>query len=223
MLENFKTNAVKLFDSEFEITELPENEYTNMKWPKFLPLMRFHVDRYRVKGFGQIMFMHTNAMMGMMQLMTASFMPYEGVEAPFLLIDMMTMKDKRTVFVEFYDCTKNGVSASALDNVAASYSDISDYDEKPAWYVSERMPSSMIKGGTSKDEERLCEMALRATEEYVRLAKTAPTDKENLTGLEKFAGRMLSEGNPSSGTMSKVLGEKGAEEFFSSTVMPMHE
>ena len=44
---------------------LPEDCYTNMKYPKVLPIMRFRVDQYSVQGFGHVMLMHTTTKMGM--------------------------------------------------------------------------------------------------------------------------------------------------------------
>ena len=220
MLERFRTDALEAFSSRFPMERLPEDEYTDMKWPKLIPLMRFHVERYRAEGFGSVMLMRTKAMGGMMQLMTASFTPNAGGGVPYLLIDMMTMKDKRTVFVEYYDCTAQGVSLPELDDLKREFSDVREYDEKPAWYISERMPCSLIKGGTAADEERLSLMVRRSLEAYAEAAAGASRDPANLVKLKAFADRMIRDGNPSSGTMEKVLGKKGAVEFFRTAVMP---
>ncbi len=221
MLESFGKDVREVFSSRFNLEELPEDGYTYMKWPKLLPIMRFHVERYRAEGFGSVMLMHTKAMGGLMQLMTASFTPSEGVSVPYLLIDMMSMKDKRTVFVEYYDCTQAGVSLPSLDGLKLEFSDIQDYDEKPAWYVGERLSCSLIKGGTADDEERLSLMVRRSLEAYAEAVAAAPADPHNLEKLRSFADRMVNEGNPSSGTMEKVLGKDGAERFFRSAVMPI--
>ena len=156
-----------------------------------------------------------------MKLTTASFTPSEGASVPYLLIDMMSMKDKRTVFVEYYDRTAGGADIPELDELKKEYSDIPDYGEKPAWYVGERMPCSLIKGGKAEDEDRLLEMVLRSLEAYADAAASAPKDAANLHRLKAFADRMVKEGNPSSGTMEKVLGKDGAEEFFRTAVMPV--
>ena len=62
-------------------TLLPEDRYTDMKYPKLLPLMRFRVDRYKVPGYGHVMLMHTKTKMGM-ELITMSFMPSECITVP---------------------------------------------------------------------------------------------------------------------------------------------
>ena len=59
---------------ESRAVRLPADCYTDMKYPKLLPLMRFHVDCFNVPGFGRVMIMHTTTKMGM-ELITVSFMP----------------------------------------------------------------------------------------------------------------------------------------------------
>ena len=118
---------------------LPEDRYTNMKYPNLLPLMRFHVDQYNVHGFGHVMMMHTTTKMGM-ELITVSFMPSECVDLPYLLLDAMSMKKKRCVFVEYYGCNMEELTDDALKDVYDDYRDLPDYEEKDNWYVKEIMP-----------------------------------------------------------------------------------
>ena len=113
------------------------------------------------------------------------------------------------------------VTSDELTGLAERYADVPDYAEKEAWYVKERMPASMIKGGENVDPSALLELAERSIDAYLDLAKTAEKDESNLSGLKAFRERMVTEGNPSSGTMNKVLGEEGQEKFFREYVMPM--
>ena len=92
---------------------LPKDQYSDMKYPSLMPLMRFHVDQYELKGLGHIMIMHTTTKMGM-ELLTVSFMPSELPDLPYLLIDAMSMKKKRCVFVEYYGCGMDGFNDVAL-------------------------------------------------------------------------------------------------------------
>ena len=55
---------------------------------------------------------------------------------------------------------------------------------------------------------------------YKKAAFSAEKHAANLDGLLAFRTRMINEGNPSSATLKKVFGEKGAEEFFVRCVMP---
>lgn len=204
-----------------EACDSTKPEYASMKYPKLIPFMRFTTKRYRLEGFGSIMVMSTNAMGGLMRLLTVSFTPNEGADVPFLLVDCMAMKKKKLAYVEYYDCTGKKLCFDELTGLAERYADVPDYAEKEAWYVKERMPASMIKGGENVDPSALLELAERSIDAYLDLAKTAEKDESNLSGLKAFRERMVTEGNPSSGTMNKVLGEEGQEKFFREYVMPM--
>lgn len=59
-----------------------------MSWPRFPALMHFEVERYRAAELGHVMIMRTRAM-GMMELLTASFMPAPEQSLLFLLLDMI--------------------------------------------------------------------------------------------------------------------------------------
>ena len=223
LLDVFSEDALKIFREAFPLEEIPADSYSRMRYPKWPVLMRFDVDRYEANGFGHLMLMKTRAMGGMMNLLTASFTPDEGGEVPYLLIDMMKMGKKRTVFVEYYDCTGKKLEIPELDAVKAAFSDIPEYAEKPAWYISERMPCSLIKGTADGSEDRLLAMVRDSLTTYAVYCKAAPKDPGNLAGLCAFQSRMITEGNPSSGTMEKVLGKDGAERFFKTAVMPVPE
>ena len=222
LLQRIAETAVASLQGKYPVRRLPENEYSRMKWPALLPAMRFEVEEYALDGFGHLMVMHTRAM-GAMQLITASFMPFECLSVPYLLIDAMCMKRRRTVFVEFYDCTAAGIDAAQLEQMAGRHQDVPDYAEKPAWYVSERMKGSLIKGGEEEKDERFAAMVQDALSVYAELCGSAKRDPENRRGLEAFRLRMLREGNPASSTMEKVLGKDGAKRFFCSTVMPLEK
>ena len=220
MLAGFEERATGLIAQHFRVEEIDAAPYAAMRYPKLLPMMRFRVRRFRIDGFGYLMVMQTNAM-GLMKLATASFMPCSGVDVPYLLIDMMSMGSKRTVFVEYYDTTALGVHSTLLNEVHDRYADLPAYAEKPHWYVGERKPCSLIKGGKAADEPRLTQMVEDSIAAYMTVAANAGTNPDNLRGLASFADRMVREGNPSTGTLEKVLGKEGAEAFFRQIVMPL--
>lgn len=198
---------------------LPRDGYSSFSYPKFPKLMRFDVERYRVPGFGHLMTMYTKGPFGM-ELLTCSFLPGEGKAVPYLLIDMMGVGKKRTVFVEYYDCTAQPGEHPGLRDVFDRYRGLPDYQEKPAWYIGERTPYSLIKGGTAEQEDRLVKMVLDSVAAYRSAAMAAPADARNLPGLLAFRDRMVTEGNPSSAVLEKVFGKEGARDFFTTCVMP---
>ncbi len=210
------------FLNNFENEKKPEDGYTDFAYPKFFKLMKFNTERYAVKGFGHFMTMHTRTKMGM-TLLTASFTPGEGAEVPYLLIDIMTLGKKRTVFVEYYDCTGKKCDAPLLNEIHDRYNDLQEYAEKPKWYVGERTGYSLIKCGTAEDDEKLVSMINESVKAYAETVRKGSTSKENLSGLLKFRDRMIEEGNPSSAVLTKVFGNEGAADFFKKCVMPVED
>ena len=221
MLEEFREIVLKRIRDSFKgVKELDCGPYTLMKYPKLIPLIKFHTERYEIPDFGHLFIMKTDAM-GKMLLITASFMPDSGKEVPYLLIALMEMGQKRTVFVEYYNCTGKELDSGPLEQVAAGFSDIPDYAEKPAWYVDRRMKGSLIKAGEQSREDRLLAMIRDSLEAYLSMISAAGKDPACLEGLASFRDEMLSKGNPSSGTLNRVLGKEKAEEFFRTMVMPL--
>lgn len=196
------------------------DEYTDFDYPKLLKLMRFHTERHCVDGYGHFMTMHTHTALGM-ELLTASFMPGEGLQVPYCLIDIMTVGKKRTVFVEYYDCTVQKPDMPRLEQVGSRYAALPEYSEKPKWYVGERAPYSLIKCGGKSDESLLEEMIFASICAYNAEISLADDDPANNTGLKAFRERMINEGNPSSAVLEKVFGKEGAKEFFIRCVMPI--
>ncbi len=219
-LMKIRDGITRLFTSGLECREATAEKYRSFSYPRHIRLMHFDVQKQRIDGFGSLMTMLTDTVFGM-QLLTCSFMPFEGAGVPYLLIDVMVMKNKRTVFVEYYDCTQANAAQPLLEKVCEKYCLVNDYDEKDAWYVSERTGYSLIKSldprGNRHELSRLIADSVRA---YKRSALGAEKCSENLRGLLRFRERMMNEGNPSSAVLEKVFGKEGAREFFKSCVMP---
>ncbi len=196
-------------------------EYRLLKYPKFLPMMKMHVKQYKVDHFGYIMMMKTS-MLHMMNLTTISFTPSEGINVPYLLIDTMSMGKKRLAYVEFYN-TSTKDDFDNLFSLSEKYKNISDYDEKKNWYVSERMKGSLIKCGTKENENELKDMIQNALEEYRKAINCASKDEKSIENLKEFQNKMITLGNPSSNTLNKVLGKEKAVQFFKDIIMPIKD
>lgn len=197
--------------------KLPEDKYSHMKYLSFLPFMHFYVDQYELEGFGHVMSMHTTTKMGM-ELLTLSFMPNSGKNLPYLLMDSMTMKDKRCVFVEYYGCGNRDLNDAALKKVYEEYRSLPDYNEKPGWYISEREPYSLIKTGSEDLLEDVAESSVYA---YISSIGSSVVDPGYTRQLEAFRKRMIEDGNPSSKTLEMLLKKDGAVRFMKEVVMPL--
>lgn len=194
---------------------------TDMYWPHLVPMMHMHAKAYIVPSYGSIFALQTDAMHGAMKLATIVCTPCSGGRVPVLLIDVMKMKKKQAVFVEYYDCTAQGCDASLLNKTAEKYASLPAYEEKPAWYIKERMPASLIK--TGENWQQLTAMAVDSMSVYAQMIVADRPDvfaAANKKKLSAFIERMVKEGNPSSSTMVRVLGKEKAEEFFRTVIMP---
>ena len=219
-LSEIRKQVTAIFLDGKEYTKVKEDGYTNFSYPKFPKLMKFNTERYKVPGFGSFMTMHTKTAFGM-ELLTTSFMPGEGVSVPYCLIDIMTVGKKRTVFVEYYDCRAEKLEMKRLEEVGRRFEGLTEYTEKPKWYVGERTPYSLIKCGDRSDELKLLDMIINSVEEYRKESDNAGINGANIEGLKKFRYRMINEGNPSSSVLEKVFGKEGAKKFFITCVMPL--
>lgn len=208
--------------SRLGATEETAPDFAKMQYPTWLPLMTFEVHQYPIDGFGQLMMMDTKMMGGVMKLSTIVFTPSSGINVPFLLIDTMQMPGKNLAYVEYYDHTGGGAHLHLADTYKERFANIPDYEETPAWYVERRTPYSLIKGGKGVKKEDLDQMVLFAIDCYMESINNAEIKEENIVGLKKFRDEMVELGNPSTGTMTKVLGSReAADYFFERIVMPI--
>ncbi|MBR1758400.1 MAG: hypothetical protein IJ744_06695 [Lachnospiraceae bacterium] len=217
MIKQLKEQIMRLLPELISLKKLPEDQYTHMKYPKLIPLMHFGVEQYELDGFGHLFMMHTTTKMGM-ELFTLSFMPTTCVKLPYLLIDAMSMKKKQCVFVEYYGCDMESLFDERLKEVYEIYQHLPDYQEKENWYIKEREPYSLIKTG---EHTELIEMAVASVKAYLSSVEDAEVDLAYKEKLETFRERMIVEGNPSSKTLSMLLGEEGAVEFMKNAIMPL--
>jgi hypothetical protein len=212
MLEEFRSMMERK-----GIVKLPQDRYSRMYYPRFFHLMEFDVERYDIDGFGSAMSMHTTTKMGM-ELLTISMCPGKGCCLPYLLLDTMAMGKKRCSFVEFYGCGFDGLNDKELRRVCEKYKDLTDYAEKPGWYIAEREPYSLIKSG---EAEELSSMVKDSLDVYLASIGDSRTEPVYRDHLELFRDRMVREGNPSSKTLNMLLGKDGAERFMKEVIMPI--
>lgn len=217
MIKAIKQGTILGVSEFISCEKLPADRYSEMKYPKLIPLMRFHVDRYKLEGFGHLMVMHTETKMGM-ELITMSFMPSECVNLPYLLVDAMSMKKKKCVFVEYYGCGNDDLNDEKLKEVYEKFSSLPDYTEKENWYIRERRPYSLIKQG---EEDELVDMAAQSVKAYLLSVKDCHVDESYADKLKAFRDRMINEGNPSSATLKMLLKEDGAKAFMENVIMPL--
>ncbi len=128
-LTDLEKELINSFLNGTEYKEIVEEKYQSFSYPKLIKMMRFITRRYVVARFGHLFSMKTKGPF-VMELLTLAFSPGEGKNVPFLLVDMMTVGKKRTVFVEYYDCTANKSEHPALTKIKEQYNHLAEYQEK---------------------------------------------------------------------------------------------
>lgn len=192
--------------------------YQYFTYPRIWPLLHFHTDVYRLHNFGYMTQLHTRMPFGT-RLLTCSFTPSEGNQVPYLLIDLMSMKQKYILFIEYYDCTAEKTEQPFLQNIYETYKNLPDYTEKPAWYIDERAPYSLIKQLT--DPKQVTAVIENTITAYKNAVITNGQSPANRLPLYEFRNRMLKEGNPSEKILKLVFGANGYKTYFKKCVMPL--
>jgi len=219
---NFNSNGKGLSYVSSEIVNYIKSKSKEIdlgKYKKFGNLfIKFKARQFKVNNFGYMFILDTNAFFGLMKLSTLVFTPASGIDVPFLLVDIMSMKKKNVGFIEFYDLTKNKTGHPDFNKLVEKYNDVENYTEEDAWYIKERTPYSLIKGGLNTSKAQIDTMAINAIKTYILIAQESKIDKDNLPGLYNFKERMIKEGNPSSKILKSVLNKK-ADHFFKEYIM----
>ena len=96
-----------------------------------------------------------------------------------------------------------------------------DYNEKPAWYVSERTEFSLIKQFPTDEDSAFTNMIYDTVLGYIGEIRNAKVNVNNLAGLRKLRHRMITEGNPATGILKGAFGKEGAVTFYRKCVMPI--
>ena len=155
-----------------------------------------------------------------LSLLTVVFTPNRELDIPFVIIDFVEVRNKSTVFVEFYnENMKNKDYIKILDTKLKDknnyYKGLEDYREKPNWYLPLRNKYSPLKKGGKEDKEILMNMILDYLDEYLNFVSSINNEERNLKNidLEEFIENLIVKGNPSSNILKKALGEDGYNRF----------
>lgn len=217
--ENLKSRIKNIISTSFSLYKNDIGKYNYFSWPKLLKIIKFYEEQYTVNNLCNLSVLEGTSKIGM-NIVTAVFTPSKNRDIPLLIIDKVKMKDKFTVFIEFYTFhMKNeeniAVINNKLDEMALKYKDVENYTEKDNWYVKYRNDKSPLKCGTSISENTLDNMILDYLNMYLHFCATAKntfTDAPN-EKLQTFINDMTTKGNPSTSILNKALGKDSAAEF----------
>lgn len=218
-VNNIKLDIVNKVKSKFKLQQYDINEFESFSYPKYINLFKFNTKQYKIEKLGNMCILEGSSILGL-SLLTVVFTPNRELDIPFVIIDFVEVRNKSTVFVEFYnEHMKNKDYIKILDNKLSDkkekYESIEDYMENPKWYTPLRDKYSPLKKGSKENKEVLINMVLDYLDEYINFVdsvKKEYSDEKNIE-LEKFIDDLIVKGNPSSKILKKALGEDGYNKF----------
>lgn len=218
----------KIFDDCFDVTikalqkdglikEVDAKEYKNIKLSAF---MKFKVDQYEVKDFGNMSVMRLN--MGLMKMLTVVFSPFKK-DMPLLSLDFMIVGGVRKYYAEFYELIddKNEMHKEWLGKynaIITKYSDLQSFSAKEAWYES-LLCSVAYKQFKSGQDLRFMEFYTELLGKYIEAIKTYPLIEEGRLAekkrlIKEYSDNLINKGGISTDTFKKKLGAEKTRDFF---------
>ena len=213
--------GLSLITRYFEIEELDAGEYADMQ---INPLMRFHVEHYRIKGLGNLAVMSTN--MTAMQMSTFVITPYQA-NVPLASCDLMYIMGKRKFLIEFYDLVRDPGSEgysdviSHLREMEKSVSGIPDMPLRKGGdgWLDECRKVFLHKQFTLADDTEGTILFTRAMNTYLDAAAKAepPTDEDRAAQLDntrRYVDRLIEESGASTKVFKQAFGKEMTSDFF---------
>ena len=217
--EELKTKIKDIVSTSFSLYKNDIGRFEHFSWPKLLKIFKFHEDQYTVNNLCNLSVLEGNSKIGM-NIVTAVFTPSRTRDIPLLIIDKVKMRDKITVFIEFYTFHMKNEDNIAeinklLNQMALKYKDVENYNEKDNWYVEYRNDKSPLKCGTADSENTIDNMIMSYLDMYLHFCATAKNTVTNAPNekLQSFLNDMITKGNPSTSILNKALGKDAAAEF----------
>lgn len=202
----------------YSIEPVDAGEYSEIK---MYGIMKFDVDQYDVKDFGNLSVMKMN--MGFMQMASFVLTPYEK-DVPMLSMDFIYVLGDRKTYTEYYDLTadKNSPEYSGvlteLKKLDERYFTLEDLKTTPAWY-DDLMTVAIHKQATSKEDEKICKLFgdsvglyMDASKRLEKMPADARTKKLGIT--QEYCDRLIEKGGVSTDVFKKELGAEKTKDFF---------
>lgn len=225
LTDKVKNEIIIKISEKFTLEKYDIGDFEKFTYPKFLPIMKYSVDKYSVCGLGNMTILQ-NKTLNLMSLITVVLTPDLSKNIPFAIIDLVTINNKFISFFEFFDSHTNddeviqNFKETTLE-LKKKYENLEDYKEKPNWYVPLRAKYSLLKHGKKDKEDEIVNMLMDYFDEYLIFVSKAKEPIDSTYSKKKlvaFVDDLINKGNPSSEPITKALGENNAKTFFKDIV-----
>lgn len=218
-IAEIKSLLISQTEKIFKAENKPLGKYAAVKWPALIPLVRYETEYSRLDGFGARTLLNGKIFGGIRSL-SCTLTPFEGASIPLVLIDVMEVQEKCTVFIEYFDKTAQGADMSVFEKLKGKYSDLEDYPASPTWYSAEQSNCSLIKIAPSQSVKRLVEMVADLLKAYLELAEKSEKSADNIKGIVEFSEKMGEQGTSAMEVLKKRLGAENTKEYYCTVFIP---
>ena len=202
---------LKVLGEQFPLEQHSAGEFAKIK----VSGMNFTIEKYYVKGIGNVSLMEAKGFFGLMKMDTLIINPTE-CDMPLFSYDRVHAMGNDTFIVELYDTMTNNVDLSAIETVKAAYADLPDHDLGSHWYDSIKLSESVSKKGKKKETPYFDKLAQEYFKTFVELSKNAHAcdeDKKREKASVYVEG-LLSNGGPSTDIFVKHYGKEKTAKLF---------
>lgn len=217
--QGLKLEVLNKVKAKFKLQKCNMKDFKSFSYPKYIKILKFSVEQYKVRNLGNMCILEGKSILGL-SLFTVVFTPARGYDIPFVIIDFIQMRNKLTVFVEFYnDHMQNKDYIRVLNRNLIykkdKYKFIENYIETDNWYVDLRNKYSPLKKGSKENKSVLINMILDYLDEYLNFVECINKRDKGMKNkeLEIFINNLVVKGNPSSQILKKALGNEGYDRF----------
>ena len=204
------TSMIEKLSSKYDLNKVTIGSDSKLR----KGLLHFTIDRYDVKGVGNLCILSMQGYWGLVKMETVIFAS-ETKDIPLLNTDNISFGKKTVQLVELYDTriiSGDGSLESKCQAVKDADADIEDYFATTGKYSADLLSCSYGKS-TKTDAERIVESAKKYVDIFVEELEGAPY-RDTKAGKEKnveFAESLLKNGGPAVNKIKKMFGEKTAE------------
>jgi len=177
----------------------------------------FRTRCWDAKGLGNVSFMVAELPVAAMEMTSIIVNPFE-VDAPLLSLDRVKVLNRDSLYMELYDtCLEPQRKEERFLSVKEKYSGLADLPQGQNWYDGIRYGSSVLKGVSEEESEKLDDCVKEFFDAYCELLQSsAPCDvRAKKEKAQAYSDGLLENGGPAVNNFLKVWGKEKIEEFFS--------
>ena len=204
-----------LVNNYYPLTKQDIGEFANIK----VGVMKFNVEKYDAKDFGNVSLMKCSGMFGLMKMDTIVINPFKR-DMTLFSYDYINAMGNDTLLVEQYDTLLDKTFRDTINdkmiNLVKGFNKVSDEPYESQWYDSLYLNKVSFKKKNKKVKDYFEQISLEYLAKYLELSKDAKVCDEALkiAKAREYTEGLLGHGGPSTNVFKKKKGQEFTERFF---------